>query len=1114
MYVRVPTRTEQEKYAADFRDFQIGRITAIDSLSQTLEVELFQHHLTESPVRLRVLVLQDRAHRCLILSDSDCYHLPTQVWGRILGVVNDAFPPNGYVHYFVQLGTSIQQIPENELIVGAHRQDVDPIDQLKRYELHNPTFRHHRDRFIRAFTQLRNATEGLEVVVNTRVLLLAHQAEVITRVLNDSSCRYILADEVGLGKTIEACVIAKGLQQRNPNLKSLLVVPSALIHQWRHELDDKFWMPFETWSSGIARNRTQPSLLIVTHHDLAQDEGLWRYVTAQRWDLLMVDEAHHIRRFPHLYQRLLEISAKCQHALILSATPIQHRSTEYLDLLRLMHPQRYQQLKEAQFKHIVANQKKLYDVVEAAEGNLVPQYFEIPEFLGMVQPLQPILAHDNFFIELLNDLKQTANDKQGLELAKQMLIYLSENYRIERRVIRNRRAHIDKSLLPERSLVEDYAYQPSEAEQNTLQDLLIYIQALTASGSEAAVALAEALLHSAFSSPHALLDLVRRRMNAQFDPRQSMDELLYPTAPHLEPKRLQRLIQFVPPIADEALLLRAVQHHAEAWQEQFEEAERLPNHYLQIESPHRLIQVLRAVKHITAKPQAKAVIFTSWSPTLQMLLRFIGRYMGSNRIAQFHVGLNPDQLQNEVDRFQSSDECLIMLCDELGGEGRNFQIASAVVHVDLPWSPALIEQRIGRVDRLGRQGIVQSIVTYAKATQEEDLFTLMKEAFGLFSYSMSGLEIIIEEVHAQMRQTLKHDPSCGLRAALPQIQKYINRMRREIESERIFEEVGIDREKRREIEEISAEYGDGDKLRESICAWASQAGMENSFNPHEKIVTFFPKRFNAASMANSKLVDIPNMEDALLRSGRRQNLVIQGTFDRQIAVRREDLVFFAPNGDRWTQKILQNAIESERGRTTSVLLRSDVVKEEWTGFEYLFTIQPNPRPFLREGLSTSQLYKAGGIIYDSTYRVIVDTQCEFLKPSHPLYRTLREVKLHQGEHLGKRDNKRIDRFKSIYPPDVWHAMVDDTSRLAWQMVRQAFQLDEEAEELAQKLRHEARTRQAVRQWLNAQGVPPEPEDTQFNHQIAAALVESIRHPLIRLESACFWKVVPPTHEQP
>ena len=154
-----------------------------------------------------------------------------------------------------------------------------------------------------------------------------------------------------------------------------------------------------------------------------------------------------------------------------------------------------------------------------------------------------------------------------------------------------------------------------------------------------------------------------------------------------------------------------------------------------------------------------------------------------------------------------------MLTDESGGEGRNFQIADQVVHVDLPWTPARVEQRIGRVDRLGRTGTVLSIVPFARGTLEEDLFRLWHDAFKLFEQSMSGLEIVLEDIQDKIGNAFAQSPTEGLADLLAEMKRSAKRLREQVEEERYFEEGSIDYRRRSEFEQIAERYRDGELLR-------------------------------------------------------------------------------------------------------------------------------------------------------------------------------------------------------------------------------------------------------------------------------------------------------------
>lgn len=129
--------------------------------------------------------------------------------------------PGEPCEYYVQLDGKTLRIVESNLLVASHRGDPDPQLQLASFELQNPSFRQPRDRLVESYSELRSATFGIEDLVGSRIMLLAHQAEVVATVLSDPECRYILADEVGLGKTIEATGTLKGLRRRRQALRLL-----------------------------------------------------------------------------------------------------------------------------------------------------------------------------------------------------------------------------------------------------------------------------------------------------------------------------------------------------------------------------------------------------------------------------------------------------------------------------------------------------------------------------------------------------------------------------------------------------------------------------------------------------------------------------------------------------------------------------------------------------------------------------------------------------------------------------------------------------------------------------------------------------------------------------
>ena len=243
MYVRVPVDTHDTPIPGEHRDFSLGQVLSVtdDSVQVNIIEPYDEHRLRRLPALEVPLAF---VHRCAIAEHGRFIHRDNRKWGRILAPCQSDFTQGEYHTYYVELGEVVCTVSEAELYVPFTEGSPDPIQQMRQYELHPPRWRARRDSLVESYAMLQAATFGMEELVGTRISLLAHQAEVVARVLGDRTCRYMLADEVGLGKTIEACVILKGLRRRLPRLKALIVVPAALLRQWHNELNDKFWLDF------------------------------------------------------------------------------------------------------------------------------------------------------------------------------------------------------------------------------------------------------------------------------------------------------------------------------------------------------------------------------------------------------------------------------------------------------------------------------------------------------------------------------------------------------------------------------------------------------------------------------------------------------------------------------------------------------------------------------------------------------------------------------------------------------------------------------------------------------------------------------------------------------
>jgi ATP-dependent helicase HepA len=967
---------------------------------------------------------------------------------------------------------------------------------------------------------LQTATFGIEDLVGSRVMLLAHQSEVIVRVLGDARCRYMLADEVGLGKTIEACVILKALRRRIRTMRTLIITPSALAGQWQRELSARFWLEVETLSpTMLGHKRHEKSAVCVgallTTEDLTAYPDLWAYVSTQCWDLLIVDEAHHLRKNQTLYDRIYVLSEQTERLLMLTATPIQRRAGEYLALLRLLEPSRYGTIDEPQFQQILDAQKVLRDTVAYLQPSLTTDLFDRDEFTAMFGDIVAALP-DDYKVAQLHQQVVDAEADEVLPCAQQALAYISENYRIERRVIRNRRASLT-ALLPSRALDLSFSYTPDIYEREALERLYSFVEEYLAAHPEPiATELCRILLHAAASSPHALeWVLSERAKHGTVSPAMvavSEASLLAAGSPRDELRRVAAVARNAPSAPRESDDLADCLWHVRRWRER-EDVLLASTRLISLERPSssRLGQVLRILAQ--HEENQKVLLFSAWEPTLNILRSHIERLFGRTAVRQFSMGLSDQELEDAVDAFQSApgeqnESCRVLLSDELGGEGRNFQMASSIVHIDIPWTPAQIEQRIGRVDRLGREGIVPSIVPLARGTVEEALFSIWHGAFHLFERSMSGMEIALEGIQDELAQALRRSVRQGMRELSIPMQEHAAELTRIVEEERYFEEGAINRRLRDQFEALSDRYRDGRLLQEPFLAWAKFVGL--GVGRSGPIITFNPAHFNPKSMENGRFIP-PNMEVARQHSRNKNNLKIVGTFNRGVAVQREGLVFFTPGDDPWTEAIVTSAIQSDRGRACAVERQAPSLSGTWTGLEFLYSVQIDPRPLLALEEDPTHLYHAQGFLSDvSTIRVLVSADNQIMRTSNPYWHITRPGPEHHDTHLGKRGGSRSPLVQLIeeFPPDVWEDLIRQAYNAAEQHLVQELEfVHEEADGAQAEFQQRLEGWRASSLWAQSHGMPVEDDQIARYGRIYNTLVEGIRNPLIRLESVCFWRIV-------
>lgn len=474
-----------------------------------------------------------------------------------------------------------------------------------------------------------------------RIDLIPHQLFIAHEVAARQCPRVLLSDEVGLGKTIEACLVLHRLLITQRASRVLILVPDSLVHQWFVELYRRFNLWFTIMDaercSAIALSSEQgnPFLeeqLVICSVDSLTKVERWAEAVAQvDWDLLIVDEAHHYEWNPDYvseeYALVEALSQKSQGLILLTATPEQMGIEGHFARLRLLDPNRYPDLNQ-----FIAEQKQ-YEVV-ADIANAV--YSKKPLTKKAKEQLNRILGDVSD-----SELRALVEDREGL------LEALVDRFGTGRVIFRNARE--DLKGFPERRAM-----------------------------------------------PHAL-------------------------------KWTERL-------PEDELKLRI---EGEFKREFLNQEDSLEYNFKQDPRVHWLIDFLKM------HPREKVLLICKTREKVEALHASILELLNI-KLAVFHEELSLIQRDRNAAYFAEPEGAQILLCSEIGSEGRNFQFAHHLVLLDLPLNPELLEQRIGRLDRIGQTETIKIHIPYIEGSWMELLFKWHHEALGGIEHSLKGGHVFYE----------------------------------------------------------------------------------------------------------------------------------------------------------------------------------------------------------------------------------------------------------------------------------------------------------------------------------------------------------------------------------
>ncbi len=1006
-YVRVPVimDTEDQRYP---RAFVLARIKSIDWVASVAEIQGFDLLKTRNFYPDIVIDRKKPLSKLMPVEIPIGTTVKTSAgFGKVMGIIGKE--NKKYVIWIDNVG--LDMFEEKDIEADYTMLYQNPAEMLINYEFQHPSWFLARSDISRQMHILNNGAYGFSSITGSRIFLKAHQIMTVARCVENRPVRYMLADEVGLGKTIEACSVIKVLQEHQSDLQVLYVLPEALVEQWRFELITKF---------SIEGVRSEEADSYTKHHILTFEEllecsdvrGL-----GLKFDLVLIDEGHHILKDDDLYERTLTLSKTVEHILLLSATPIQDRKEEYLRLLTLLNPKRYEDMEQKTFDSIVDKQQLIQE-------QLYSIYTDLLEYEDFKEDIFENISEIASSLEDAQLTKALTESSLSEEEVYDLIGFISEYYRVDRNVIRNRRAILENET-PPRELIEKEYYPGTMnelyPEQDTLNALLDWLQREVFAKNIDLEKVVIPVIMAAYSSPWALLEKLTALKEKNIDVSSTVIEL------------------------------------TEQWAIAAETEFNNMNTYLD-EDPDsikgRLLHCIDFLDQEMPGDQSKpfkAVIFTSFKSTLLPFFEALTKRFGKETCASFYEGMSRLDMELNIDKFQSDPDCRILVCDELGGEGRNFQIADLAIHLDIPWEINKVEQRIGRLDRIGRSmdKNVKSVVFYALESLEEQLFVLWRDGMGVFEASLSGMEIVSGDVSNTIKEALKDDLNHGLANALPSIKEEMNRMIRVVQEEQFYDLAALMYGPLSRMVSVAIDkYEDADSIfARSMRRWSEQSGFK-AIESEDGLVEFKEELFNPRS-SEKVLLAPPNWNKYTLSPMVKRKGSIVGTYNRKTAVEREDLLYFAP-GDPVFDAVISNALNSYRGRVGAFTL--DNAPFHFNGFVFIWNIEPNMRPLFNAGLDPTILVQFRSFlpVYQPFTMYPLDDQSAEVTDQQ-MVEFLENVRAAGNiRHLGSRNDEKgradVEKFMAIFPPETWTTIVNSAQesceKQARKIVKDQFDLEE------------------------------------------------------------------------
>ena len=557
--------------------------------------------------------------------------------------------------------------------------------------------------------------ESASALTSAKIDLLPHQVVLTHRIATASPRRYLIADEVGLGKTIETALILRELASRCELNRALMVVPAGLVNNWHRELNEVFNLDFEVFGSegDITDRKTNAfakhDRLIASIDTLKRPARIKRLLDAPRWDLVVFDEAHHLTanriggkvRKTENYKLAEALKDHSRDLMLLSATPHQGNHFQFWMLAQLLNPTLFGSPEE-----MVENRHRLNTVMFRRTKADACQPDGSPLFARRWVHTESFVmgSEERLFYEKLRE-------------------YLEDGFDLARR-----QGNQGRALGFLMAIFQKIAASSFAAVRRTLKRRLLMLmlheahlrdKELDIDGRERLTDEARELIHGEFGLPHDNIG------------RSQVDRVLA----DLKFRLMKRL--------DQEMLEMASDPYGSEYSAAY--AEDAASAIVEVHLPEERLRIGELLKIFPQQRETKAqklldglgtlwrqnsnekvVVFATYLGTVDLIASEIDQTFPGQGVAVLRGGDHGAKVAAER-RFRQKDGPRVLVCTAAGREGINLQFARILFNFDLPWNPMDVEQRIGRIHRYGQNHTAQVYNLVLSDTIEGRIFLLLEE---------------------------------------------------------------------------------------------------------------------------------------------------------------------------------------------------------------------------------------------------------------------------------------------------------------------------------------------------------------------------------------------------